>query len=192
MVVAFALDALTVPHLCAVAAVQSAGSILYLSAAGALIKQLVPGDRLLVANARMETTNWTTATLGPSLGGFLIAGLGAVATLLVDALSYVVGALCLRRMPVAPQPPPPPAAEPTPAPEPLAARIRAGIAHILGHPGLRGLYLNAMLVGGAVTMTAPLLTVFMLRDLRLTAWQYGLVLGPPPRPASSARCCPPD
>ncbi|GIF75169.1 MFS transporter [Asanoa siamensis] len=172
VLVAFALGRLTVVHLCLVAAVQGAGSILYLAAAGALVKQTVPPHALLAANARMETTNWTAASVGPSVGGFLSAGLGAVATVVVDAVSFVLGALLLRRVPAPP-------ALPGEAAESLVVRVRAGITHLLRHPGLRGLYANAMLFGGAVMMTAPLLTVFMPRDLRLTPWQYGLVLGAP-------------
>ncbi|MEV0396960.1 MFS transporter [Polymorphospora rubra] len=174
VVVAFAFDGLTYTHLCLVATIESAGSIVYLSAAGAFIKQTVAPDRLVAANARMEATNWTAFSVGPSVGGFLISAFGAVATMVVDAVSFVLGILCLLRVRGHHEDRPEDGSR-----EPMIRQVRAGISHILRHRGLRGLYANAMLFGGAVTMTVPLLAVFMLRDLQLSAWQYGLALGAP-------------
>jgi Na+/melibiose symporter-like transporter len=154
--------------------VQTAATILYLSASTALIKQVVPASRLVAANTRIEATNWTTLTVGPAAGGFLITTLGPVASVAADVLSFAMGALCLRAITDGGSD-----EESTAVTEPLTRRITAGFHHIMARSGLRGLYLNAMAFGGAVTMTAPLLAVFMLRDLGLAAWQYGLVLGLP-------------
>jgi MFS family permease len=174
VVLAFAAGRLSYAQLCVVEVVEAAATITYLSAANALIKHIVSPSQLISANARVEATNWTTLTLGPPAGGLLITTLGPVASVIADALSFVLGALWLRSITATEVGEGPPDAQ-----EPLGRRISAGFRHIVTHPGLRGLYLNAMVFGGAVTMTSPLLAVFMLRDLRLAAWQYGLVLGLP-------------
>jgi MFS family permease len=54
-----------------------------------------------------------------------------------------------------------------------------GWRHILGHGGLRPLYLNNLLVGGLIMATEPLLAVLLLRQLRFPAWQYGLAFAVP-------------
>jgi len=174
VVLAYAAGRLTFAHLCAVATVESAGAILYLAATGAYVKRAVAGEALVGANARLEATNWSAATLGPPLGGLLIAVSGALTTVVVNALSFVAGAVFLRRLP-----PEAPAVAARTAARGEDRRLPAGFRHILAHRGLRALYLNAMLFGGAVTMAAPLLAVLMLRDLHLSAWQYGLALGAP-------------
>jgi MFS family permease len=44
---------------------------------------------------------------------------------------------------------------------------------------MRALFWNSQLFGGPVMMSSPLLAVFMLRDLGMKPWQYGVVLGVP-------------
>ncbi|MGC5412093.1 MFS transporter, partial [Streptomyces sp. DT225] len=54
-----------------------------------------------------------------------------------------------------------------------------GWRHILGHPVLRALYLNQVLVGGLIMATEPLLAVLLLRRLGFPPWQYGLAFAAP-------------
>ena len=49
-------------------------------------------EDLLVANARFESTTWTTTVVGPPLGGAAIGLLGPVATVVADAVSYLLSA----------------------------------------------------------------------------------------------------
>lgn len=128
----------------------------------------------LRANSLLETTNWISASAGPPVGGLLIGVLGAAATMVADALSFLGSALGIRRI-----------RQPEPAPPVRAATshpgrdIAAGWQYLLWHPGLRPLFFNALLFGGSVMMASPLMAVLMLRDLGLEAWQYGLALGLP-------------
>ncbi|MEV5283595.1 hypothetical protein AB0K83_39680, partial [Streptomyces sp. NPDC052811] len=48
-----------------------------------------------------------------------------------------------------------------------------------GHPALRALYLNNMLVSGLIMATEPLLAVLLLRQLGFPPWQYGLAFAAP-------------
>ncbi|MGV9915420.1 hypothetical protein [Streptomyces tendae] len=61
----------------------------------------------------------------------------------------------------------------------LGLDIAAGWQYLLGHPGLRPLFFNALLFGGSVMMASPLMAVLMLDHLGLAPGQYGLALGLP-------------
>ncbi|GAA1590689.1 MULTISPECIES: MFS transporter [Kribbella] len=166
--VAAAFGVLTYAHLCVAGVLQAAGTIAFQAASGAHLKALVPAAGRAEANSRFEQTNWVSLSVGPALGGALVSLVGATMTLAVDAVSFLGSALGIRRI----QQP-----EPEPVKREGKRDITAGWRYILGHRGLRALFWNAQLFGGAVMMTSPLLTVFMLRDLGLAPWSYGVMLG---------------
>ncbi len=60
-----------------------------------------------------------------------------------------------------------------------AGALLDGWRHIMGHPGLRPLYLNQILVAGLIMATEPLLAVLLLRRLGFPPWQYGLAFAVP-------------
>ncbi|MFC1431723.1 MFS transporter [Streptacidiphilus sp. N1-3] len=171
---AAALGALTFPQLCAVGVLQTAASIAFNAAGGAHLKALVLPEHRIRANSLFETTNWVSISAGPPVGGLLVGLLGSTATMAVDAASFLGSALAVRRIRKPEPAPPAPAAAPH-----LGRDIAAGWQYLARHPGLRPLFCNAMLFGGSVMMTSPLMAVLMLRDLGLTPWQYGLALGLP-------------
>lgn len=172
--VAMAFDRLTFTQLCAVGILQTAASVAFDAASGAHLKTLVLPEQRLRANSLFETTNWISVSAGPPVGGLLIGALGAAATMVVDALSFLGSALGIRRI-RQPEPAPPARA----ATSHLGRDIAAGWQYLLRHPGLRPLFFNALLFGGSVMMASPLMAVLMLNDLGLAPWQYGLALGLP-------------
>ncbi|MGA5114785.1 hypothetical protein [Streptomyces pseudogriseolus] len=103
----------------------------------------------------------------------MIGALGAAATMMVDALSFLGSAVGIRRIR---QPEPAPPARSATAH--LGRDITASWQYLLHHPGLRPLFLNALLFGGSVMMASPLMAVLMLDDLGLAPW-HGLALGLP-------------
>ncbi|MGW4405969.1 MFS transporter [Nonomuraea sp. NPDC004702] len=171
---AFALGVLTFVQLLLVSVVVAAADITFRAASGAYLKTLLPGEHLLVANARLESTTWTTTIVGPPLGGAAIALLGPVATVVADAVSYLLSALGVRAAG---------GGEPRPARrEP--ARMRAGDLldgwrHILADTALRPLFLNTALFNGLLMAADALLAVLMLGRLGFTSWQYGLAFAVP-------------
>jgi hypothetical protein len=139
------------------------------SALSAYVKDLVPPGHLARASARLDTAGWLSQSAGPPAAGLLIGAVGPTITLLADAVSYLASALMLRRAPAIPA-------------HPQAGRatdLLGGWKWIAGHSALRHLYLNAMIFGGAVMWSSPLIAVLLLKDMGATAWQYGLVLGVP-------------
>ncbi|MFJ9521721.1 MFS transporter [Kitasatospora sp. NPDC101801] len=171
---AFALGVLTFLQLLLVSVVVAAADITFRAASGAYLKTLLPAGDLLTANARFESTAWTTTIVGPPLGGAMIGLLGPVATVAADAASYLLSALGVRAT-----------GGPEPRPErPPAARLRArdlldGWRHILADPTLRPLFLNTALFNGLVMAAEPLLAVLLLGRLGFAPWQYGLVFAAP-------------
>ncbi|MFE0464817.1 MFS transporter, partial [Kitasatospora sp. NPDC058965] len=81
---AYALGRLGFVQLLAVSAVVAAAKIAFNAAGGAFLKSLVRPDDLLVANARFESTNWSSIAIGPPLGGAAIGLLGPGVTVLAD------------------------------------------------------------------------------------------------------------
>jgi MFS family permease len=172
--VAYAFGRLGFGQLLAVSAVVAAAKIAFNSASGAYLRALVPPGDLLVANARFESTNWSSIAVGPPLGGAAIGLLGPVTTVVADALSYLLSALGITAI-----------RDPEERPRRTGvSRVRGGDLldgwrHILTHPGLRALYLNNMVVGGLIMATEPLLAVLLLRQLGFPPWQYGLAFAAP-------------
>ncbi|MFD9813849.1 MFS transporter [Streptomyces sp. NPDC059080] len=93
---AYALGLLGFAQLLVVSVVVGAADIAFSAASGAFLKSLLPPERLLRANGRLEATTWTTTMLGPPLGGAAVGALGPILTVTVDAVSYLLSALALR------------------------------------------------------------------------------------------------
>jgi MFS family permease len=172
--VAFALGRLSFAQLLVVSVVTAAAKIAFSSASGAFLKTLVPPEHLLVANARFESTTWSATAIGPPLGGAAIGLLGPVTTVLADAASYLLSALSITAIG---------GREARPE-RPAAHRLRPGDLldgwrHILGHPVLRRLFVNVLLVNGLIMATEPLLSVLMLGELGFAPWQFGLAFALP-------------
>ena len=171
---AYALGRLSFAQLLVVSVLVAAADIAFRAASGAFLKGLVGGGDLLIANGRFESTNWTATMLGPPLGGLLIGAFGPVATTLLNAVSYLLSALGIRM--VGDGEPEPARGE---AARPRAAELLDGWRYILGHPSLRGLFFNTILVNGLIMATAPPLAVLMLGQLGFPPWQYGLAFAAP-------------
>ncbi|MET7942531.1 MFS transporter [Streptomyces sp. NPDC005302] len=171
---AFAFGVLSFVQLLLVSVVVAAGDISFRAASGAYLKSLLPSEDLLVANARFESTAWTTTIIGPPLGGAAIGLLGPVATVMADAVTYLLSALGIRATG---------GREPQPARR-EAQRMRGrdlldGWRYILADATLRPLFFNTALFNGLVMATEPLLAVLMLGRLGYEPWQYGLAFAAP-------------
>ncbi|MDH6116965.1 MFS transporter [Kitasatospora sp. GAS204B] len=171
---AYALGWLSFTQLLVVAVVTAAADIVFKAASGAYLKALVPPADLLVANGRFESTTWTATTVGPPLGGAAIGLFGPVTTVVADAASYLLSALGIRAIG---------GTEPHPArtgvPRLRAGDLLEGWRHILGHPVLRPLFFNTIVVNGLIMASEPLLAVLLLGRLGFAPWQYGLAFAAP-------------
>jgi MFS family permease len=171
---AFALGWLSFAQLLVVSVIVGAADITFTAASGASLKALVRPADLLVASGRFESTTWTATMLGPPIGGAAIGLLGPAATVLADAVSYLLSAAGIRAIggreagPLR-----------TEAPRLRAGDVLEGWRHILTHPALRPLFFNTVLNNGLIMATSPLLAVLMLGRLGFRPWQYGLAFAVP-------------
>lgn len=172
--VAYAFGMLGFVQLLVVSAVIAAAKIAFGAASGAYLKALVRQEDLLVANARFESTNWSSIAVGPPLGGAAIGVFGPVTTVVADALSYLLSALGITAIRGKEEAPRPKGGRSL-----TAGALLAGWRHIFGHPVLRALYVNQVLVGGLIMATEPLLAVLLLSRLGFPPWQYGLAFAAP-------------
>ncbi len=173
--VAYAFGSLSFAQLLVVSVVVAAAKITFAAASGAHLKSLVAQENLLVANARFESTTWTSTILGPPVGGAAIEIFGPVTTLLADAVSYLLSAAGIMMIG---------GREPVPAQVAGSSRMRArdlldGWRYILGSPELRPLFFNMVPVAGLILATEPPLAVLMLGQLRFAPWQYSLAFAAP-------------
>lgn len=89
---------LEVWHVYVSAAVHGLLMMVSLAGTPTMILALVPKERLATANA-LESLGYSCAGVaGPVIAGFLIAGIGAPATVMLDVVSYLLYALILFRL----------------------------------------------------------------------------------------------
>ncbi|MET9308528.1 MFS transporter [Streptomyces sp. P9-2] len=172
---AYALDALTVAQLLVVSVTVAAADITFQAAVGAYVKDVVPGEELLRANGRLESTTWTATMLGPPLGGAAIGWFGPVTTVVADAVSYLLSAGALGAAGGGDRRP----ERPDPRPRLRAGDLLDGWRYILRSRELRPLFLNTVLVNGLIMASSPLLVVLMVGPLGFAPWQYGLAFAVP-------------
>lgn len=171
---AFALGRLSFAQLLVVSVVVAAADIAFRAASGSYLKGLLRPRELLVASGRFESTTWTATMLAPPLGGAAIGLFGPVATVVANAVGYLLSALGIRAIG---------GSEPRPR-RAEAARLAPrdlldGWRFILGSPSLRPLFFNTVLVGALILATSPLLAVLMLGRLGFEPWEYALAFGAP-------------
>ncbi|HJQ47918.1 MAG TPA: MFS transporter [Amycolatopsis sp.] len=170
--VAYWLGVLSFAQLVVVSVVGAAAKIAFTAASGAYLNTIVPGDQLLVATSRFESTNWSASIVGPPLGGAAIGLFGPVITVVADAVSYLlsaVGIIAIR--------------EPEQRRAPKSTQrwrdLVEGWRYLLAHPSLRRFFVNALLVNGLIMAGEPVLSVLMLSHLGFPVWQYGLAFSVP-------------
>jgi predicted MFS family arabinose efflux permease len=116
-----------------------------------LVSRLVPAEQRLGANTLLGTCQTTAIIVGPPLAGALVAATGPGITMAVDALTYLVLAAQLRRIPPAAA-----GAEPDAAPTAGGFRLLARRPELLGLLALTAVF---YFLYGPVEVALPLFIV---------------------------------
>jgi len=167
--VAWWLGLLTVAQLVVVALIISFAHVVFFVANTTFLPEIVSRDQLQSRNSLTSGTHATTQLAGPSLGGLAVQFLGAVPTLLIDAVSYLVSAALLRTLPARHGHQPD-------RPTPMGAMIREGWAYVTRHPVMGPAMWSATasnFVNGAYHALFPL---YLIRELHAPAAVVGLLL----------------
>ncbi|MBV6700345.1 MFS transporter [Kitasatospora aureofaciens] len=168
---AAALGVLGLPQLVVVALLVGLASVVFDVGNATFLPSIVAKEELTVRNSLMSGSAATTQLAGPSLGGVLVQFLGGAASMLLDAVSYLLSAALLRTLPAAKQPP----AERAPAGG-VREQIREGWRFVTQHPVIGPCVAVATAVnfvcGGLMTLTP----VFLVRTLGAPAAAVGALM----------------
>lgn len=145
-----------------------------LAASHSLLPQIVPRARLLSANSRLDQTDAAAQTAGPALGGGLVGLLGAPVTIAIDAVSYLVEAALIARLPLT-EPARVTAADEPPRRRSVRREIGQGLRWTYRHVSLAPLAISTHLWFFANAGALTVLALFALRDLALSPAAYGLL-----------------
>jgi MFS family permease len=165
------LDLLTMPLLYLVVLLIGVLSVLFDIAYQAFLPSLVQRQALLEGNSKLEISRSIAQVAGPSAGGLLVTLLSAPFAVALDALSFVVSAICIALIR---------------QPEPLQSQgsqrrqiwrdIREGLAFVVRQPMLRSIVLVTglgNLAGGGIFALHILL---MTETLKLSPMMIGALL----------------
>ncbi|MEU2238890.1 MFS transporter [Streptomyces sp. NPDC018338] len=164
---AYALDALTLGQLYAVAFGIGALTVLFEACNATLLVSLVPTDRYIQASALVNGSRSMSWLAGPGIGGVLVQVLTAPFALVADALTYVVSAGYLARIK---------AVEPPPAPV-VKGHFTEGLRWVLRNSSMRALFASSGTVQFFNYMFHTLFVLYATAELGISAGLLGLILG---------------
>ena len=133
-----------------------------------LIAQMAGRERLVEANAKITLGETSSALIGPGIAGTLIHVLTAPFAIVLDAVSFFVSALMLRRLRV------PNDVAVGPSRRSVGAEIAEGLALVWNNDTLRSLALVAAAWQILHHMQIAVLILFATRELSLSAGAIGV------------------
>jgi len=162
---------LTFGHLLAVALLTGTASVFFTTAYSVYVPSIVAPELVTDANAKLQGSEAAAQVAGPGLAGLLAQLAGAVAGLVVDALSFLVSAVCLLR--IARREQTAAAARTTR----LRQEIATGVRLVAADPYLRVLALFGAMTNLTLVGYQSILVVFLVRDVHVTPAGVGALLG---------------
>ena len=179
----------TLPHLCVVAVCLGAFGALFAPSLQASLPNLLAPQQLVAANAVLSSTFTFAVTVGPLLGGVVVAQIGATPGFAFNAASFAISALLVLATRI-------PRAKTSLARLSPLRDLREGARYIARSPLTRSLLLVLGLVMLAAAFKAPLEPLFVLDvlgqrpealGLVASAWGLGMLVGGALTPAAARR-----
>ncbi|MEV6328836.1 MFS transporter [Streptomyces sp. NPDC051909] len=167
--VAAVLGILQLWQLIAVTLVVGLAGVVFDVGNSSFLPSVVDKDELTARNSLLSASGAATQLGGPSLGGVLVQFFGAVAGLLVDAVSYLVSAAALQSIPR-----PTSTRKPGGATGPMGAMIREGWRYVIRHKVIGPCVAAATLVNFVCGALMALTPVFLVRTLGAPAALVGV------------------
>ncbi|HWA46799.1 MAG TPA: MFS transporter [Dongiaceae bacterium] len=149
----------------------TACTIVFDGAHQSYLPTLIEKRHLVDANAKQESTAAASEIVGPPIGGLLVQTLGVPFAILCDALSYVVSALLLWRLPDREMPREASSGRVT------LAEMHAGFRIVFRHPLFRPLAIAKTIrsiCGGAV---GAFYVLYVFGELHVSAGMLGVIVG---------------
>ncbi len=152
--------------------VFSACATFFAPGSQALLPEIVAREALADANGIFESTEAIAAIAGNGIGGALILVIGAVPSLGVDAVSYLVGALLVAVIAVVATSPPPSTPDRRPS---MWSEVREGLAYLRSSGGLFQITMLALIINFLFSIVLTFVVVFSTDLLHGSAIIYGLL-----------------
>src|SRR5580698_1200228 len=152
-----------------VACLAGIANVLFFTGYLVQLPTLVPADRLIEGNVRLQASVSISQVSGPGLSGLVVQTLGAAAALMLNALSFVASAICLLRI-----------RSPDRMPRRSSAGIRRDIACGIQFVG-RDQYLRRIATWAALSNLGfggyeALVVLFLVRRMHLGSFVVGLLI----------------
>ncbi|MFF5179850.1 MFS transporter [Micromonospora sp. NPDC000316] len=166
-----AVGLLTVGQLLVVAVVAGTARVFFETADQVYLPVLLRPEQLPEGNAKLHATQTVSYIAGPGIAGLIAQLAGAVAALLLNALTFLLSAVLLLRIrTVEPRPGSPDASRS------LRRDIVEGLRFVARDPYLRVLTLFGAASNIGLTGYQAVLVVFLVRELRLAPGLVGLLV----------------
>jgi len=161
---------LRLEHLFALQAINGALNIASTAAGQAYLPSVVERSHLSEANGKLASSGAFTRVVGPGFGGVLVQLATAPVAMVVDAISFVISAVCLLLIDA-----PEPAARST-GKRSIASDIHEGLYLVLGHRLIRPLMLAVAGYNFFAAIFVAVYTLFMVRELGLAPASIGAIV----------------
>ena len=166
------VGAFSLPHLLVAVFLVMACTLVFDAAHQAYVPTLIEKRWLLDANAKQESASAASEIVGPPIGGVLVQALGAPIAILCDAVSYVVSAFLLWRLPHE---------EAAPV---ESGRVRVtwddlkvGFLIVFRHPLFRPLAIAKIIRALCVGAIGAFYVLYLIRDLQVSPAALGIIVG---------------
>lgn len=169
--IAYAIGALRIEQLYAVAFIEACLASLFNSAYPAYVPSLIGADRLVEGNSKLATSSSIAEIGGPGIAGMLVQIAGAPFAIFVDAFSFVVSAVSLAMI----RSPEPlrPARDTT---KRIAHEIVEGLLTVRRHAVVFPLALRSILAHVFGSFYGVLYSLYLLQELHLDPLLLGIVI----------------
>jgi MFS family permease len=166
--VAFGLDVLTLTQMYVVALVFGVCTVFFVSYQSYL-PSLVPRDRIVEGNAKLQASQSVAQVAGPAIAGQLLRIVSAPLVIGLDALTFLLSAFFVRRIEHEETPPD------KAGRRSLRAEIAEGLSFVLHQPLLVRIVACTGINNLFSSISGALIVLFVLRDLGLSAAILGTV-----------------
>ncbi len=164
------LDRLTMGHLLAVALGAGTASVFFQTAYQVYLPSLLERDQVAEGNAKMQATEAAAQVGGPGVAGLITQLAGAVNALLVDAVSFLVSALCLLSIRTRE-----PRRQPAQHDTTLRQEIGEGLRFVARDPYLRVLTVFSGFSNIGLIGYQSILVVFLVREVGVSPFAVGVL-----------------
>lgn len=168
--VAWWLGALTVTQLVVVELAVGCARVLFRPAYQSHLPQVVERAHLTRASGHLRTSDSAAMLVGPGLGGLLVQAVSAPVAVVLDGLSFLVSAMCIRSLRKPEQRSAPKATDRS-----LRAELGEGLSTVLRNPSLRAIAGSAANLNLFGMLVMALFVAYATRTLGLSAGLIGAI-----------------